>query len=240
MCDLYLNPKCLTLRRSLDWIPELVLRYPTLSQTELSKCVAEVCLAYVREAQKLNSFRTISLNDMLEWIFALNCMAAMDRDVTWLNDAHWTEEGCYSSDVWPASENIGEGLIVDFFQILNSIFGRCSEYVESVSNADNSNSAEIIRYAEGCGECMRAVMTVLKYRRAALIVSVSSTWEVLLASFISRGYAVLACPLVNKVLINFCAYNCVMCCVGYIDSCGSGSCVIAVARSHVSCFCKCR
>jgi hypothetical protein len=87
-------------------------------------------------------------------------------------------------------------LLLEFLEILDQVFGK---FTKIVLAQDTDTSAEVMRYADCCGECMRAMMTSLKSRRGVYITNDGADrWMILVNSTIKNGCAILDSELVHK------------------------------------------
>lgn len=172
LLTLYLSPDSTALRKSLDWIVDFIAK--SESRVDLVDIIISVCSKIMDDIDtsirtKLSAqFGFVTIDRLLSFAFSLECMAAIDKETGWL-----TTNG---------EIDLSDNIMLRYISLTVDLFGVCATFVcpelaLSTNKASaatdvtiNVGSAEVMRYAECCGLCMRVVMTVLKVCKILFIV----------------------------------------------------------------------
>lgn len=144
-------------------------------------------------------------------------------------------DGCWESSVWPAGQDIGNGSLLKFLETVSPLLHRCAVALSRPPPTESSapaaaitppaallptpsletdaeggtessqTAADVMRYAECVGECLRVVSAVLKPRRGAIVPATDSSgtadaWDEVSDSILRDGCVVLSSQFVSKVL----------------------------------------
>lgn len=179
-CDLlvlYLLPHSLALRNSLEWLADIALKSSAFSSEQFTEYTAESCCRVLALARAQN-FTEIPIDLLLSWTFSLECISLLDKERRWL----------------------GRGVsIFEFLSAAMDIFKVCAGKITLTQDSIQSkSSAEVLRYVESCGQCMRVISNILKSRKLSLR-STDENWEELCRDVYTYGAQILNSNLVNKV-----------------------------------------
>ena len=147
---LYLLPKYFPLRNSLEWLPEVLVQGINKSDDTgiFRSAVCEGCQKVLDIAKSdfdEGEYRNLNERDKMEgsigWIYSLNCLSSLDKDIKWFEN---------------------DTLRIQFMCFVAQIFNFNSNYVIYFKNTDEPGGTEVLRYADCCCECLRAIVTVIK------------------------------------------------------------------------------
>ena len=198
LVKLYLHPNYSLLRKSLEWIVEVVCTDVIIKPTALKKALLDVCLGLALSVEAANFSVLADIEKASSWAIAITCIAMLDKEYYFLDSYSASEE--HENEAPQGSSKVTQlddvSPLLHFLTVPAKMFDKFSEIV-SAQTADSS--AEVMRYAECCGECMRAMMTSLKSRRDAYVGKENSNkWMSLVDSTISSGLTILRSDLVHK------------------------------------------
>ena len=187
---LYLHPDYALLRKSFEWIIEAVCMNKLINSRILKSALCDVSLKLIESADAIGVVTIANIETATAWALTFTCIAMLDKEYPFL-------QAYTGSDNTEGALQLNNGSpLLKFLSILDRMFAKFSKIV-SADEADSS--AEVMRYAECCGECMRAVMTALKSRRGVYIgEDDSDRWMLLVDSVINNGCMILQSDLVHK------------------------------------------
>eukprot|EP01041_Mallomonas_annulata_P002162 gene2162-4208_t len=238
---LYLEPSSHALRKSLEWIPELILS-DTVNRQAALKSVSEIFIQRV-----LGHYKTDiqSIDVCMGLAFTFTCIALLDKD-----------SNCLGNDPMEGSQTLttrflGTGMLLEFIKALLRILDICVVSMIPTPNttattaatassggmksalspnkkdpAEVGTATEVMRYAECSGECMRAIVMVFKNRREALVSAddTTSEWSSTIRRVIQVGYLILRSELINKDIVTAASLAVVHCqWLGRYLSCWGGT-----------------
>lgn len=206
---LYISPDYSVIRKSLDWIVDIVIKSTSLSLKDKRKCIRNV---FYRLQSKINvDVNDINIDKVMNFTLSLNCIVMLDKETMWLD-----EESNIDSDAKHV-KLCDDSIMFQYVSKCNSIFQYCAKYIITGYSVDNvtydkndqyttSIGVEIIRYAECCGECLRGIMTALKSRLNIYIIdlisgSLSLQWSLLIQSMMASSCHILSSQYLHKDII---------------------------------------
>ena len=194
LLQLYLLPKFFPLRSSLEWIVESLLLIKFATKQEIAVTVRAVCVRIWEKLRAdLNSHSTQMssdsvANEVIGVALSFNCMSALDSHFGWLgSDA--SAAGCLNDNdsLYQYLSFLTDVLSMSSYPLGIQALSKDSSSSDmpqvpvppsvvrdgiqsSAIKVDNSSAAllpssELLKYVEGCGESIRAIMAVLKTRR---------------------------------------------------------------------------
>ena len=202
---LYVSPDYSILRKSLDWIVDLVIKCG-LSPKDKRQCIRG---AFYRLQSKINLNNT-DIDKIMSFTLAFNCIVMLDRETAWLDE----EINIDTSNVKYLND---DSLLYQYVNTCAELFEYCARYIINLGSindsADNNNDkqhtsigAEIIRYAECSGECLRGVMMALKARLNTYIINLlietsCANWSLLIARMMTSSCQLLSSQFLHKDII---------------------------------------
>lgn len=189
---LYLHPDYYQLRKSLEWLIEYVNNIKNVEHKIIKDVLCTICLEVYTLAENSGCLLGTNIDTTTGWALSLTCAAMFDKEYSFLDN----HEEHSSVNIENKMQLDDTSPLVVYLSFLERMFSR---YSRIVSAQELDSSAEVMRYAECCGECMRAIMTVLKSRKGVYVVDVGADkWMVLIDSMISNGCMILLSDLVHK------------------------------------------
>jgi hypothetical protein len=180
---LYLLPHSLALRNSLEWIADIAQKSTVLSPEFFADCAAESCCRVMNLVRK-ESVSNMQIDWLLSWTFTLECISILDKERSWLSRP---VDGSVSS--------------FEFLSITLNIFRVCVQNISSPQDLGKTkSSAEVLRYAESSGQCMRVISNILKNRKINLR-DQNEDWEEFCRTAYTCSKEVLTSSLVSKVTL---------------------------------------
>ena len=198
LTKLYLHPNYAPLRKSLDCIIE-ALSTCQVDSISVRKALTAVTLELLESARTAVFLLDTKIEIATSWAVTFTMVAMFDKEYPFLG--HYTKSANESerrpSDRYDEVLQLDDSsLLLKFLCILDETFGK---FTKIVLAQDTDTSAEVMRYAECCGECMRAMMTSLKSRRGVFISEDGAErWMELVNSTIKNGCAILNSEIVHK------------------------------------------
>lgn len=188
---LYLHPDYALLRKSVEWIIEVVCTNRSINQRALKEALCDVSLNLIFTAEALGIFRDMNVETATRWALSFTCIAMFDKEYYFLDG--FADSSVENKKILQLDDT---SPLLKFLSVLGKMFAKFSKIV---SAKETDSSAEVMRYAECCGECMRAIMTSLKSRREAYVgKGASEEWMALINSVIANGCEILQSDLVHK------------------------------------------
>jgi len=149
---IYLDPSGLSLRKSLDWIVDILTNNAAINTEYIKEAIRDVCIRIISQASLEESLDEAPIDICMSWVLVFTAMAMLDKDIPFLEDMSIDSKHDIDRSVH-SLEN--DGVLLELFQIILLIFERFSNLaVPSKSRSDSSSdsSTEVMRYAECCGE----------------------------------------------------------------------------------------
>ena len=195
---LYLHPDYAPLRKSLEWIIE-ALSTSQVDSVSIRKVLTAVTLELLEYARTAVFLLDTKIEIATSWAVTFTMVAMLDKEYPFLGHYTKCENESQSRPSYRYDEVLqlnDSSLLLKFLCILDETFGK---FTKIVLAPDTDTSAEVMRYAECCGECMRAMMTSLKSRRGVFISEDGAErWMELVNSTIKNGCAILNSEIVHK------------------------------------------
>ena len=199
LVKLYLHPDYSLLRKSLEWTVEAICNDSIIEATALKKALLDVCFGLALSVEAENFSVVDDIEKASAWAISITCIAMLDKEYYFLDSQSVSETEPRNSAPQGSSKVMqldDLSPLLHFLTVPAKMFDKFSKIV-SAQSADSS--AEVMRYAECCGECMRAMMTALKSRRDAYVGKDNSNkWMSLIDSTINSGLTILRSDLVHK------------------------------------------
>jgi hypothetical protein len=199
---LYLQPDYSLLRKAVEWIIELVCGIEIDAKPVFKKLLHDVCAGMFAAADAAGALLNGDIDVMTGWAVSFTCATMFDKEFSFLdgyNVSHLTGA--------PITLN-NESPLLKFLSYLDKMFSKVSRIV-SLQNATDS-SAEVLKYSECSGECMRAIMHACKSRKAYIGESACDQWMKLIDNIITNGFTLLQSENVHKDVLTASAM-CIMC-----------------------------
>jgi hypothetical protein len=199
LLKLYLHPDHSLLRKSVEWIIETVCTNKSIDPLKIKQALQSASISLMQSAEDSGIFCTGDLDVAAAWAVSFTCTAMFDKEYPFLD----TQFKPSSESVVTFTESDEQFLrlddkspLVQFLSTLDRLFVKFSKVIFA-HEADSS--AEVVRYVDCCGECMRAIMTTIKTRRCMYITHRGSDkWIALIDSILKNGCALLQSQLVHK------------------------------------------
>ena len=223
---LYLHPNYQALRSNLEWLVEALSSHK-IDSSPFHPVLLDVMLRIYRTASDGGVLSTSPVEITIEWAKSMSYAAELDKECRFI-----TLEG--------DAGGLDTSPLCYFLRYIEEIMAMCVKQVcqgdQSFSHTTTqpttttaaavtttSSSAEVSRYIECCGECMRATTTVLKTRRNVVLedlkystntssttastattldtskITLLSTWTVVTNRILNHSLAVLRSDIVHKV-----------------------------------------
>ena len=203
LTKIYLHPDYALLRKSVEWIIDVVCTNRSNRQRALQEALCSVCMNLVGTAEILGVSKYMNIEAATAWALSFTCIAMFDKEYHFLDE--YVDSPVEDTKVVQLND---ASPLLSFLLVLGAMFEKFSKIV-SAKEADSS--AAVMRYAECCGECMRAIMTSLKSRKDVYVGEIySEKWMALINSVIANGCAILQSDLVHKDTVTATAMS-VMC-----------------------------
>ena len=173
---LYLHPNYQALRSNLEWLVEALSSHK-MDSSPFHPVLLDVMLRIYRTASDGGVLSTSPVEITIEWAKSLSYAAELDKECRFI-----ASDGELGLEFSP---------LCLFLTYIEEIMSMCVKQVcypnqlslhpttqpttaaigtiTTTSTAATSSSAEVSRYIECCGECMRATTTVLKTRRNTVL-----------------------------------------------------------------------
>lgn len=209
---LYLEPATLALRKSLEWITDTLIQNNSFPLANIRGVIQRICLTVIRRVGGLLDSGSVDV--CMGWAYTFTCIALLDKECIVMDDVTEDVAGTSNQASLANFEAIGDGMLSEFMVAVLLVFESCARMLApGIASADDDSrvtetvpcqqlietSAEVMRYAECCGECMRSVMIVLKIRRDLVVVDDNKCcWVDVIRSYMACGCTVLSSELVNK------------------------------------------
>lgn len=189
---LYISPDYYTLRKELDWINNELLKC-MLTIQDKKNCVKKV---FLKLQSKINFTNDTNIDLVMNWTLSLNCLALIDKDIHWLHEEEYGESN-YSKFIALRDDT----LMYEYVLSCSKIFDYCSEYI--ITLGSDLNGAEILRFSECCGECLRAIITIFKSRLNSHIhvsTDESVKWNSLIEKFMKNSCRIISLHLYKDII----------------------------------------
>lgn len=199
LLKLYLHPDHSLLRKSVEWIIETVCSNKTIDPIKVKLALQSATLHLVQSAEQSGILNDGDIDVAAAWALSFTCIAMFDKEYPFL-DAHSKSSSEIAKSCTEADDHLlrldDASPLIQFLSPLDKLFVRFSKVI---SAQETNSSAEVIRYVDCCGECMRAIMTTIKSRRCMSVTQHGSDkWIALIDSVIRNGCALLQSQLVHK------------------------------------------
>ena len=199
LLNLYLHPDHSLLRKSVEWIIEAVCTNKTVDPILLKKALCDTSLNLVQSAVESGILSDVDIGVAAAWAISFTCIAMFDKEYPFL-DANCKIISDSATSLGEADDKLmrldDTSPLIHFLSIVDKLFVKFSKVI-SAQEADSS--AEVARYVDCCGECMRAIMTTIKSRRGMYVAQHGSDkWIALIDSVIKNGCTLLQSQLVHK------------------------------------------
>lgn len=195
---LYLHPDYALLRKSLEWIIE-TLCTNQVDSVSVRKALRDVTLELIETSRTAGILLDQKIEIATSWAVTFTIITMVDKEYPFLGHYAKLADEFESNPFYHGNEVLqldDSSLLLEFLEILDQVFGK---FTKIVLAQDTDTSAEVMRYADCCGECMRAMMTSLKSRRGVYITNDGADrWMKLVNSTIKNGCAILNSELVHK------------------------------------------
>ena len=195
---LYLHPDYALLRKSLEWIIE-TLCTNQVDSVSVRKALRDVTSKLIETSRTAGMLLDQKIEIATSWAVTFTIIAMFDKEYPFLGHYAKPADELESKPFDHGNEVLqldDSSLLLKFLEILDQVFGK---FTKIVLAQDTDTSAEVMRYADCCGECMRAMMTSLKSRRGVYITNGGADrWMILVNSTIKNGCAILNSELVHK------------------------------------------
>jgi hypothetical protein len=187
---LYLHPDCSLLRKSVEWIIELVLGIETVAEPIFKKILHDVCAGMFANADAVGALLSEDIDVISNWAISFTCATMFDKEFPFL-------DGPTIIDSIGAPMMLSnESPLLKFLLYLDKMFGKVSRIVSLQATTDSS--AEVLKYSECSGECMRAIMHACKSRKSYIAEIACDKWMRLIDNVISDGFTLLQSENVHK------------------------------------------
>ena len=191
LAKFYLHPDYALLRKSVEWVIDVVCTNRSTTKRAIQDALCSVCMNLVGNSEILGVSTDMNIDAATAWALSFTCIAMFDKEYHFLDE--YVDSSIDSTLMLQLSDT---SPLLNFLSVLDTMFAKFSKIV-SAKEADSS--AEVMRYAECCGECMRAIMTSLKSRKEVYVgQNYSEKWMALINSVIANGCAMLQSDLVHK------------------------------------------
>ena len=199
LLKLYLHPDHSLLRKSVEWIIETACTNKSIDPLKLKQTLQSACLNLVQSAEESGILRDGDIDVAAAWAISFTCIAMFDKEYPFLD----THSKPLSESAKSLSEYNDKYLRLDdaspLIQFLSTLDNLFVKFSKVISAQDADSSAEVVRYVDCCGECMRAIMTTIKSRRCMYVTQHGSDrWIALIDSVMKNGCALLQSQLVHK------------------------------------------
>ena len=157
---LYLHPNYQALRSNLEWLVEALSSHK-IDSSPFHPVLLDVMLRIYRTASDGEVLSTSPVEMTIEWAKSMSYAAELDKECRFI-----TSDG--------VADGLNTSPLCFFLTYIEEIMAMCVKQVcqgnqpfsiTATTATTTSSSAEVSRYIECCGECMRATTTVLKTRR---------------------------------------------------------------------------
>jgi hypothetical protein len=193
LLKLSLSSKYHLLHEAFDWMGDFLSSVLLMGDNEaVDKVVQEICfqIAHAAEFSRTESDVPIAA--------CFVSMANLDRSFHWLGD----KEG-------PLGDS---SLVLKFLELLGKLFSDCAlliterandRYIANDSSAGTLvSSTEVLRYTDVCGDCLRALYTILKTRSSTYAPSrLSGRWVAFADSFLKTNFQLLQLSFLHRDII---------------------------------------
>jgi hypothetical protein len=210
LLHLYIHPSFICLRKSFEWVIEtdVLKKCKCLPINILNEVIKDTCVLIWNSS--LESSAGIVHNDggddsnfidkAMGWAYTFNIMSIIEKEIPWLDYTNNNElESKHDNKYVNDDDNI-----LLFINSIKLIFDRCAEKI-SLDIGDNNesnkdvNGSQFLRYAECCGECMKAILNLLKSRSDQVIPKgTSSKWYSSISAIMTSGFILLYSDHVHK------------------------------------------
>ena len=148
---IYLDPSSLSLRKSLEWIVDVIANNITINSDDIKEAIREVCINIINQANTEESLEEASIDICMSWVLSFTAMAMLDKDISFLEDISIDSKNEMDRSIH-SLEN--DGILLELFQVLLQIFERFSTLAvpSKIDSTTKDSSTEVMRYAECCGE----------------------------------------------------------------------------------------
>jgi hypothetical protein len=199
LLKLYLHPDHSLLRKSVEWIIETVCTNKSIEPLKLKQALQSATFNLVQSAEESGILCDGDIEIAAAWALSFTCTAMLDKEYPFL-DTYCTP---FSESAINSAESDDKLLrlddtspLIQFLSVPDKLFVKFSKVI---SAQETDSSAEVIRYVDCCGECMRAIMTTIKSRRCMYVTQHGSDkWIALIDSVLKNGCALLQSQLVHK------------------------------------------
>jgi hypothetical protein len=196
---LYLQPDYSLLRKSVEWIIELACGIETAVEPVFKKVLHDVCAGMFANADVAGALLSGDIDVMTNWAISFTSTTMFDKEFSFL-------DGYNTIDFTGAPLMLdNESPLLKFLVYLDKMFGKVSRIVSLQAATDSS--AEVLKYSECSGECMRAIMHACKSRKAYIgtlerLISrkeiACDKWMTLIDNVIANGFTLMQSENVHK------------------------------------------